>query len=185
MSNVAAIPKAPPTDPFNLDELEELNPQPQVYTLGGKELILVELPHHEMVRAQHRMAQVQDAVRRAELTDEVIDGLDRDMRGLLYDLFKGSNAWLTEADASAYVKASQEWEEAEGSKGPQPVRAAYVGSFFNAFSDRKLAYLLERAFEYLQAFAIAESERAKEAGAADPFRERLTNPSPGEASTNS
>lgn len=166
-------------DPYNLDELEELNPEPVRFTVKGRTLLINELPHKEYVVAQKQMATLQATVRGLRGADDVgenfVERLDVDERGLLMRLFGPFNEWLAELDEEDLRSRHAEWDQLDpNARGPEPRRE--VGVFFAGLTERKLARLTATAFEVQQRFVEAEERRAREAGVdTTPFERALSS----------
>jgi hypothetical protein len=76
---------------YNLDELDELNPEPVEFIVGGVTLKLGELPHQRLLRMQEEAAAMQAEVQGRTSEPVVIQGAMGKLVGILVDLFAPFN----------------------------------------------------------------------------------------------
>ncbi len=149
----------PSRTPINLDELEDLNPEPQVFQVGGRELILKDLSHVQFFRAEQMADDIQKGVSSKDFS---VGELQAATNRLLMLLYEPHNRWLTEEDDRAHEKAVNEWRERHpDGRAPEdgsdsiPRRSDFCGGWFDCLSQPKLVYLTTKAFDYQRESVIA------------------------------
>jgi len=152
-----------PRTPINLDELEELNPEPQVYIVAGRELVLKELSHVQFYRAEATAERMQ---RRITAKDFAVGELEDQTVRLLMELYEPHNGWLAEEDDRAHAHDVEQWRERHpdgrpsgepAEPDPMPLRRDYCGTWFNRLSQPKIVHLTAEAFRFNQQ-SIADAQ---------------------------
>ncbi len=128
---------------FDLDELEELNPEPAAFRIGGKTLLAGEVPHPRLIAIQRRAAEMEERFHGIAPTDAgelevALDGLI----DVVWDLFAPFTAWLP---------ATRHWEHRTSAERievePDDPREWRRVDFFSDVPLRKLIFLMQKGFE--------------------------------------
>lgn len=132
---------------FDLDEIDELNPEPAAFRVNGKVLLAGEVPHPKLIGIQRRAAASEAGLK--SLKPQDVDALEDALNGMIdivWDLFAPFTDWLPETRYWVHrVHGERVTVEPEG---PAEERKNWRRvDFLSDVSPRKLLYLIQKGFE--------------------------------------